>query len=179
VDTRFFTFCALCTLLGSCVKEPSREEAAARSAAEIRQLLGRWETAFERKDVDGVMSLYAPGNALTAYDIVAPLQVNGTDAYRKGYAQFFAEFDGPIGVEHRDEHVEVGDNVAIAYGLEHVTGTLKDGTSVDRWTRYTEGFRRIGDRWYVVHEHISVPVDFATGKARLDLVPGTQPQPKP
>jgi hypothetical protein len=24
-----------------------------------------------------------------------------------------------------------------------------------------------------------VPVDFATGKARLDLMPGTQPQPKP
>lgn len=172
MDAKLFTLCALCALLGSCVREPSKQETAARSAAEIRHLLDRWETAFERKDVEGVMSIYAPGDALIAYDLVAPLQYRGAAAYRRDYADFFAQFDGPLTVEHRDEHVEIGADVAIAYGLERLSGRLKDGTAVDIWKRYTEGLKRIGGRWYVIHEHVSVPADFATGKARLDLKPG-------
>ena len=39
------------------------------------------------------------------------------------------------------------------------------------WLRYTEGLKKIGGQWRVVHEHISVPADMATGKAVMDLKP--------
>jgi ketosteroid isomerase-like protein len=39
------------------------------------------------------------------------------------------------------------------------------------WLRFTDGWKRSNGRWVVAHEHVSVPVDLATGKARLDLTP--------
>jgi ketosteroid isomerase-like protein len=39
------------------------------------------------------------------------------------------------------------------------------------WTRFTECYRKIKGHWVVVHEHGSVPADFETGKAVLDLTP--------
>ena len=58
----------------------------------ISQVFNGWAKAFEAKDVDGVMAMYAPGTALTAYDIVPPLQFKGADAYRKDYSEFCSQF---------------------------------------------------------------------------------------
>ena len=55
---------------------------ASDSEAEIRQLLDRWAKAFRSKDLNGVMAIYEPGQALVAYDIVPPLQYTGYDAYK-------------------------------------------------------------------------------------------------
>jgi hypothetical protein len=42
--------------------------------SEIRALLDRWAKAFQSHDIDGIMSNYAPADAVVAYDIVPPLQ---------------------------------------------------------------------------------------------------------
>jgi ketosteroid isomerase-like protein len=167
---RLFTTVAF-LLLAGCTKHGPAPDASISDQREINALFGRWQKAFEAKDVNGVMSMYAPGAALTSYDIVPPLQYKGADAYRKDYEELFAQFDGPLHVELRDGHLETGRDIAFAYGLERMTGKLKDGSPVDTWMRYTEGLKRIDGQWKVVHEHISVPVDMATGKARLDLKP--------
>ena len=141
------------------------------AAAQITRVLAQWQKAFEAKDLNGVMAVYAPGETLTAYDVVAPLQYKGADAYRKDYADFFDQFDGPLHVELRDTHVETSGNIGFAYGLERISGKLKSGQPVDMWLRYTSGFKRIGGQWRDVHDHISVPADMNTGKALLDLKP--------
>jgi ketosteroid isomerase-like protein len=143
----------------------------ANDDAAIRQWLDRWQKAFHDKDLNAIMSLYAPGNELVAFDIVPPLQYVGADAYQKDYADFLAQYDGPIDTEIRDLHIVMGDDVAFMYCLERVSGTLKNGQKSDLWARATSGFRKINDRWLDVHDHISVPADFDTGKALLDLKP--------
>ena len=62
--------------------------------------------------------------------------------------------------------------VGYTYRLERVSGILKDGKKSTVWTRVTNCYRKIKDRWMLVHEHVSVPVDLETGKAVLDLTPG-------
>lgn len=166
---RLLTLMIGCSFAASCMKGPVLNDTARKQ--EIRALLERWTKAFEARDLNGVMSIYAPGNTLIAYDVVAPLQYQGADAYRKDYAEFFQQFSGPLQVEQRDDHIDASGDMAVAYGLERMTGRLKNGTPVDVWMRYTDQLKRIDGQWLVVHEHISVPVDFATGKARLDLKP--------
>lgn len=141
------------------------------SADQISQSLAKWQKAFEAKDVNGVMAMYAPGDTLVSYDLVPPLQYRGADAYRKDYTGFFAQFDGPLHVEFRNSHIETGGNVAFAYGLERISGKLKTGQPVDMWVRYTSGFKRIDGQWRDVHDHVSVPVDLDSGKAMVDLKP--------
>jgi uncharacterized protein (TIGR02246 family) len=162
--------CAASLLASGCFKEQSHQENA-QSKKDIEALFANWQKAFEAKDVNGVMAIYAPGATLTAFDVVGPLQFKGADAYRKDYADFFAQFKGPIRVADPDMQIVAGNNVGVAYGVERLTGTLTNGTSVDMWLRYTEGLERIDGQWRVIHEHISVPVDLDTGKAKLDLKP--------
>ncbi len=138
---------------------------------QIRQLYDRWAKAFRAHDVDAIMSIYAPADALIAYDIVPPLQYVGNAAYRKDYETFLAQYDGPIDVEYRDLRIVAGDDVAFIHTLERISGTLKNGQKSDLWIRATSGLRKINGKWLIVHDHISAPVDLDTSKAVLDLKP--------
>jgi uncharacterized protein (TIGR02246 family) len=164
---------ALSLLMLACVSllPISRARAAANDEAEIRQLLDRWGKAFRAKDINGIMSIYAPGDTLVGFDIVPPLQYVGWDAYKKDYEDFLAQCQGPIDLEVRDLHVTAGDNVAFIFALERIGGTLKNGQKSEVWVRATECYRKIKGHWLAVHDHISVPADVETGKAALDLKP--------
>ncbi len=165
---RLLTICAAGILVSGCLKERPKDDTA-QSIQQIRQLFDGWAKAFEAKDVDGVMAMYAPN--ITAFDIVPPLQFRGADAYRKDYSEFFAQFSGPIHVEIPNMQIEVNGDTAFAYGLERIAAKMTNGAPVDMWLRYTEGLKRIDGHWRVVHEHISVPADMATGKAATNLKP--------
>lgn len=142
------------------------------ATADVQAVLDRWAKAFRARDIEGIMAVYAPGDALVAYDIVPPLQYRGTDAYRKNYVEFLDQYTGPIELELRDSRVVASNDVAFIHALERVSGTLKsNGQHSDLWIRATSGLRKIDGQWLIVHDHISDPADLATGKAVLDLKP--------
>lgn len=145
--------------------------AVAEDNREIRELLSRWEKAFSAKDIDGVMSCYATGERLVAFDIVPPLVRNGRDAYRKNYEGFFAMYDGPLQMEIRDLQITASGDVAFITCLERMSGILKGGQKSDVWCRVTSGLSKIEGKWLIIHDHVSVPVDFDSGKALLELKP--------
>jgi ketosteroid isomerase-like protein len=45
------------------------------------------------------------------------------------------------------------------------------GHPIDRPVRVTDGYRKIAGNWLIALEHVSVPVDLATGKAVLTSKP--------
>jgi ketosteroid isomerase-like protein len=135
----------------------------------IKARYSDWKHAFEARDLNGIIAIYSPD--VLAYDAVPPLQFSGADAYRKDYATFLGQLKGPIRVTIPHVHVEQSGAVAYAFGLEHLRGTMTNGTSIDMWLRFTDGWKRQNGQWLIEHEHISVPVDLATGKAQLDLTP--------
>jgi len=139
--------------------------------AQIKALLDHWAKAFEARDINGIMSNYAPGEAVVAYDVMPPLQYKGKDAYRKDYLDFIGQYDGPIQVEYRDTRIVSGADVAYVHSLERFRGKLKSGQQSDLWLRYTGGLRKLNGTWLIVHDHVSVPADFESGKAVLDLKP--------
>ena len=161
--------CASIMLLASCRSGDRAEGNSTKDVDAIRAAYAAWQHAFEARDVNGIMALYAP--EVVAYDIVPPLQFKGEGAYRKDYSEFFSQFKGPVRSTIPDMEIEQSGDTAFAFGLEHLQGTMTDGTPVDTWLRFSDGWKRRNGRWLVVHEHVSVPVDLATGKARLDLKP--------
>jgi len=140
-------------------------------AAQIRAVYDGWAKAFEARDIDGIMSFYVPGDALVAYDLVSPLQYKGSAAYRKDYQDFLAQYEGPLHVEFRDVQVFSSGNVGFIHALEKISGKMKNGQQTDMWVRATSGVIKLNGKWLIVHDHISVPVDFESGKAVLDLKP--------
>ena len=147
------------------------DNATASNEAEIKALVDRWAKVFEVHDLDAIMALYAPGDAVIAYDVVPPLQYKGKEAYRNDYAEFLSQYDGPIRVEFRDMRVVSSGDVGFVHALERFSGKLKSGQQSDLWIRATSGVRKMNGKWLIVHDHISVPADFESGKAMLDLKP--------
>jgi len=145
------------------------EENKKNDEAQIKRVLEGGVEAVRARDIDGVMSIYAP--ELVAFDIVPPLRYVGADAYRKPWEQVFSSFQGPIGYEIHDLSITVGDDVAFTHSLNRISGTMNSGQKTDLWLRWTACLRKINGKWLIVHTQVSVPVDLEQGKAVLSLKP--------
>ena len=138
--------------------------------AQIRACTAGWAGAIHDKDVERVLSYYA--KQVRSFGLEPPLEFRGAAADMKGaLVAWFQTWDGPIGYEIRDQEIELGGDLAYTHGLHHMTGRKKDGETPDLWFRVTAGFRRVGGRWLIAHEHSSVPFHMQTLKASLDLKP--------
>ena len=135
----------------------------------IRGRIDNLVEAVRGADLEAVMSFYAPD--VVTFDIVAPLQKVGADGKRKNWMDVFATYQRPLRYEMTELTIGAGDGVAFAHSLNRITGMLKKGSRIDQWLRWSSCFRKIDGTWLIVHDHVSVPTDFATGKALLDLAP--------
>ena len=135
---------------------------------EIRELVDAWRAAIVERDIDRIVSHYAPD--IVAFDAIKALQFKGVDAYRKHWEACMAMCSGPMSFEVHELAVSAGDDVAFSHALNRCCGTTPDGKEDSHWMRMTAGYRRVGGKWRVVHEHFSAPFDVETLKV-LDLVP--------
>lgn len=135
--------------------------------AEIKRVIEDGVEAVRNKNIEGVMSFYAP--EVVSFDIVPPLQYVGADAFRKVWEEVFFVYQGPIDYEIHDLSITVGDDVAFTHSLNRISGTMNTGQQTDLWLRWTACFRKINGKWLIVHHQNSVPVDLRTGRAVLDL----------
>ena len=141
----------------------------ATDEAQIRALIDDREKAVRVRDINGSMANISPD--IVWFDVVNPLQHNGSDALRKRAEEWFGSFEGPIAYEIRDLNITAGDDIAFSHGLNHVSATKTGGGQLEMWWRTTVCFRKVDGKWLVTHEHNSVPFDVESGKASLDLKP--------
>ena len=137
--------------------------------SEVKALLDRWSEACRAKNIDQLMSLYAPD--ITYFDIVPPLRFKGTDAVRGNFLRWFESWASPIGMETSDLTIMVSGDIAVTHMLHQASGTLKNGQEVSYWVRATVCCKRSNHTWLITHEHISLPINPATRTAIMDLVP--------
>lgn len=123
--------------------------------SQISELLDTRVEACRTKDIDRLMSLYAP--EIVYYDVVRPLKFAGADEVRRNFLRWFGEYDGEIGLETHDLHIAAGPEVAFAHMLHLDSGTRNNGIEGAVWIRSTVCCRRSGDGWRITHEHISMP----------------------
>lgn len=135
--------------------------------AEIRALYDTFGSAFRGKNADKIMSLYVPGQKLVAFDVTPPREYVGWNTYKKSWQDFFALFNGPPTLQTEEMTIGADGNLGYFYGVERTLGTLTDGSKMDITVRVTRVFRKVGGKWLIVHEHVSVPVDLTTGKPDL------------
>jgi len=150
-------------------RKVATKSSAATDEAQIRERIESWTTALRAKDLEGLMSHYAQD--ILVFDLAPPLQYKGAVAYRKNWADWFPSFQGPVGYEIRDLSITTGGDVAFCRSLNRITGTRTSGENTDVWVRATVGFRKIGNKWMITHEHFSVPINMENFEGALDLKP--------
>lgn len=138
---------------------------------DVRQRMQDWKAAFEAKDVDAMMAFYADGDAFSAFDLMPPIEFRGGPMWRDGWVAFFTAFEGPLTLEFSGLEVYGSDDLAFARLFIRLVGVM-NGHDTDMWVRTTNCFRLLDGRWLMIHDHVSVPLDFATGRALTHLTPG-------
>lgn len=137
--------------------------------AAIARRIERFAQAIRARDIDAVLSTFAP--ELVSFDLGPPLQHGGGETFARRWRDLFDAYAGSIDYEIRDPVVTADGDVAFSRSLNRIAGTMRDGRRVERWLRWTAGWRRLESGWRIVHEHVSVPADLRDGKALLDLEP--------
>jgi ketosteroid isomerase-like protein len=137
--------------------------------ADVRQRIGMLAQSIRAMDLEGVMSNYAPD--IVSFDVQPPLRQVGAAGKRKNWVEAFAVFQPPLDYEIRDLTIAVSGDAAFAHSINRLSGSLSNGTRSGIWVRATWCFRKIDGSWLIAHDHASVPIDFASGKALLNLEP--------
>ncbi len=152
--------------------EPSSIDGFVESDEEKKIILEKreqWRQTFESKSVDNIMKYYA--SDILSYDLMAPIQFEGESMWRDNWVSFFNTFKGGIQLTFEDLTVFQSGDLATIRGLTRLQGETATGQNIDMWTRETNVMRKINGEWLIVHDHVSVPMDFVTGKALIDLKP--------
>ncbi|HET9472584.1 MAG TPA: nuclear transport factor 2 family protein, partial [Steroidobacteraceae bacterium] len=103
--------------------------------AAVRDRIETLAQAIRNKDVDAVMSHYAPD--VFVFDVMPPMDVHGANDYRKNFEKWFASMQGPIDYQMNDLHISMSDSHAFCHFVAHVIGTRRTGEKADYWVRVT------------------------------------------
>lgn len=136
---------------------------------EIRDLHEAWFAASRAKDLDASMAPISPD--IVSYEHSAPLQRTAMDELREECRRGFEYQPDDFEWTVPNLQVIVRDDIAVSWGLNRMAGRAADGTESVMWSRGTRIFRRVGGAWKMIHQHVSFPVDDATGAAATGLAP--------
>jgi ketosteroid isomerase-like protein len=142
-----------------------------KDEAEIRALIE--ERAAAIRDKDAARAVATLATDIVAFELAPPLAL-GPEAARDetGLVVWLSGWEGPVGIEIRELHVEAGGDVGWCRSLNRLHGTLKGGREVDLWMRSTLAFRREDGAWKIAHGHSSVPFLMdGSFRAAVDLSP--------
>lgn len=121
-------------------------------------------------NADDLMKCYDNSNDLVVYDVIPPREYVGTKAVHDDFANFFSGVTNPK-TEFVDLNVTADGTLGFARSIQHFTATSKDGKPMDLTFRVTDCLHKVKGQWKIIHEHISFPVDLATGKADMQSKP--------
>jgi ketosteroid isomerase-like protein len=146
------------------------------AALEVAAARAAWVHPFTAQDLDRMMSFYSED--IYSYDLMAAptgdglaMAFDGEASWRQNWISLFGMFDDDLVITINNLTVYQQGDLATVRGLTRLEGTLVGGPFVDMWVRETNVLRRVNDRWLVLHDHVSVPIDFATGQALTGLGP--------
>lgn len=135
-----------------CTSHPTIDVAAEAEA--IRGLDQRWQAAAAAKDVEAVLSYYAP--QVVKMGANAPAQV-GRESLREGYQAVFSDPDFSYGWS-----IEVVE-VAASGDLAYARGTYRITSPFEEVGKYLSIWKRIGGEWKVIAECVNSDIPVPEG----------------
>ncbi len=141
----------------------SAAHAGSKDQEQLRTLESRVIAAINSRNVDALMANYPADESLVVFDNAIPLQYIGARAWRAEWQRAFSVFPA---YNAKFEQLEIAANGSVGFGhaLVHMTGRSKSSQPLDAHLRLTHCYRKLKGRWLIVHEHLSAPIDLATGR---------------
>jgi ketosteroid isomerase-like protein len=127
-------------------------------------LLDSFSDTVYQKDTEGYLALY--DDNVLVFDMWQEWSYKGLPAWRKMVEAWFAGL-GPDRdrVSFRDSNIEIAGDIAVITAIVRFTAVSATGEELRFLdNRFTLVIRKNSDRWKIVHQHSSGPIDFQTMK---------------
>ena len=114
-------------------------------------MINDWAKATREGDDDAVLSNHA--SELLIFDVLAPLQYKGAEAYRKSWDEWRPTDEGEALFELHELGITAGETIAFAHCL------IECGKKPNSdWVRATFCLQKSDGKWMITHQHGSMPV---------------------
>jgi ketosteroid isomerase-like protein len=142
----------------------SRAEAASPDEIAITGVEHKLAGATTAQDA---MKNYDPTDQVTVLDMGGPQREHvGQKDVRADMEKGFAGMKD-IKVQFLELKVITDGKLGYARSIQRFTATGPDGKPVDITFRETDLLHKVNGQWKILEQHISVPIDMATGKALM------------
>ncbi|MGI2040195.1 YybH family protein [Shewanella frigidimarina] len=126
------------------------------SVSEIELILSQWVESTRNDAKDDILANHLPQAVI--FDVLAPLQHEGTVAYRKSFDEWQPPFEIPCLFELKELNVVAEEEVGFAHCLINCGGRLPDGKEIRDTVRATFCFIKKDGAWQFAHHHVSSPM---------------------
>jgi uncharacterized protein (TIGR02246 family) len=123
----------------------------------IKALLEAWAEAVRRHDIRAILAHHDPD--MVMFDLPAPLQCKGIEAYEKTWDLLFRYHKPGTAFDFEELNVTAGQDVAFVSAIMRC-GPDSSSNPADKdgfLFRLTVGLRKVDGDWRIAHEHHSVP----------------------
>src|ERR1700761_5800226 len=123
----------------------------------IKIILEDWASAVRRHDLAAILAHHDPD--MVMFDLPAPLQCRGIEAYADTWDLFFRYHKPGSAFDFRELAITAGAEVAFAVAIMWC-GPASSSNHKDKdgfLFRITVGLRKVDDNWRITHEHHSEP----------------------
>jgi uncharacterized protein (TIGR02246 family) len=133
----------------------------------IDHVLAAYTAAVLDQDAEALLSLY--DDDVRVFDLWSEWTYEGKEAWRRAIGEWFGSLgEQKVGVGFDDVRSSVADDVASVHAIITYRELDAAGNEVGSMqNRLTWVLQRRGDRWLIVHEHTSAPIDGETSKVIL------------
>jgi ketosteroid isomerase-like protein len=125
------------------------------SKEQIESVISDWVESTKYDLKDEILRNHLPNAVI--FDVLAPMQYQGTKAYRKSFDEWQPTFEIPSLFELTELSISAGEDTGFAHCLINCGGTLPNGKEVRDTVRATFCFSKIEGSWHIAHHHISMP----------------------
>ena len=135
------------------------------SPADVAAIIQIETTMATETNMDKLIGYYA--DDATVLDIYAPGIYKGREQIYAGFAPQMSSIET---MTHRmaEMNVATNGNFACAASQIEFDAVLKDGKKMSLSVRQLDAFKKIGNEWKIVQQHISLPIDPKSGAAIMD-----------
>ncbi len=126
------------------------------SKNEIEKILSQWveSTRYDKKNK--ILENHIPDAVI--FDVLEPMQYQGTSVYRKSFDNWQPPFEIPCLFELLELTIKAESEIGFAHCLINCGGKLPDGKEVRDTVRATFCFEKTEGSWFFTHHHVSSPM---------------------
>jgi ketosteroid isomerase-like protein len=139
--------------------------------AEIRAMEAAMMKGFAARDLDTALAVYVQDDTCLSS---TRLRLGNTSVSRHG-AQT-TKTSSRCSRDHSRRKCPTlvslqNGKLGFGHNIQRFAGTGKDGKPLDLIFRVSDGYKKINGKWMIVEEHLSFPLDVATGKGDMSSKP--------